>query len=118
MKKTGCVCRQVGFTLVELIVTITIMMVATMIGVVSFQLSSQKSRDGRRISDLEKIRIALEMYRQDSGVYPQTATVKSDLTNVSRQYMQAWPLDPKGSDLYVYSRGHFLYVYTGCPNGK
>ena len=100
--------KKVGFTLVELIVVITIMMVATMIGVVSFQAANKKSRDGRRMADLEKIRIALEMYRQDNAIYP---PIKDNLVT---KYLQAMPVGPKGvTDVYTYTRTvGSSYTYT------
>ena len=59
--------RKRGFTLVELVVVITIMMVITAIGVVSFSGINKKSRDSRRMSDLDKLAIALEVYKQENG---------------------------------------------------
>lgn len=90
-----------GFSLVELVVVMTIIMVITAVGLVSFQSANVKSRDGRRQADLEKIRISLEMARQVGNTYPSTASIQSVLVPT---YMQVWPSDPKTGWSYNYSR--------------
>lgn len=106
--------KKTGFTLIELIVVITIMMVATMVGVASFQSASKKSRDSRRTADLEKIRVALEMYRQDKGYYPDV-TISGLSSVLSPTYIQSVPqTGPKGAnDQYFYTRNvGTSYTYT------
>ena len=96
-----------GFTLVELMVVMTIMMVLTAIGVVAFSQVSLKSRDGRRQSDLEKIRTALELYRQDTGgTYPGVDNIESALVP---KYIQAIPVDPKTKVPYSYNPNGYTY---------
>jgi prepilin-type N-terminal cleavage/methylation domain-containing protein len=90
--------KKNGFTLIELIVVITIMAVLTVIGVVNYTGASKRSRDGRRMADLQQIRMALEMYRQEKGVYPADCG-----TSEFKKYLEAWPLDPKLSEPYVYA---------------
>ena len=90
-----------GFTMVELMVVMTIMMVLTAIGVVSYQQASIKSRDSRRAADLEKIRIALELYRQEvGGTYPANSTVMTSL--LVPKYIQMMPSDPKADRNYQF----------------
>lgn len=96
-----------GFTLIELIVAVTIIAVLTVVGVVSYTGASKKARDSRRMADLEKIRIALEVYRQDLGtIYP------ADPASLVPKYLQVLPLDPKTGNLYSYSRTGTGYTYT------
>ena len=64
MKKRG------GFTLVELLVVMTIIAILLGLGLVSYQGAHKSARDGRRKADLEEIRSALEMYRADESSYP------------------------------------------------
>jgi general secretion pathway protein G len=99
-----------GFSLIELIVVMTIIAVITVIGTVGFSGSGQKARDSRRIADLEKLRMALEIARQVGGTYPTT------LTALSPAYIQNLPKDPKGGDTYPYTRGATPYSYNlyGC----
>jgi len=121
--------REKGFTLVELVVVVTIIMVITVIGMVSFSGINKKSRDSRRISDLEKLAIALEVYKQENGVYP------ANLDLLESGYIDAVPTDPK-TYAYYYSKdddddyNYYLYAHvedvgstTGsygennCPSG-
>lgn len=88
-----------GFTLIELIVTITIIAILSVIAVVNFSEANRKARDTKRMSDLEKIRIALELVRQVGTTYP------TDLNYLTTSgYMQSpLPAGPKG-DHYSYER--------------
>jgi len=101
-----------GFTLFETLVVISIIVLITAAVMVNFSGISQKARDGRRKSDLEKIRTALEMYRQVVGVYPSTGTDMTP-TGLVPDYIQALPTDPKAGYLYVYERDPgSAYKYT------
>lgn len=92
--------KNKGFTLVELLVVIAIVIIISTVGMVSFSATSKKSRDSRRMADLEKIRLSLEMVRQIGSTYPATATVQTILVP---SYLQSWPSDPKANS-YVYNR--------------
>jgi prepilin-type N-terminal cleavage/methylation domain-containing protein len=96
--KKGHACRQAGFTLVELVVVVTIIMVLTAVGAMSFQNANAKARDGRRKADLEKIRLALEMIRQVGDTYPASETA------LYPTYLPSWPEDPKAGQSYTYTR--------------
>lgn len=95
-----------GFTLIELIVVMTIIIVISAVAMVSYAGSGKKARDSRRIADLEKVRLALEMVRQVGNTYPANAQ-----TVLVPTYLQSWPTDPK-SGSYTYTRGGTSYTYT------
>jgi len=59
-----------GFTLVELLIVISIMGILTVIGMASFKTIQLKSRDARRKNDLNSISKALNMYYNDAGIFP------------------------------------------------
>lgn len=60
-----------GFTLVELVVTITILAILWSISFLSFNSYIADSRDSKRIIDLESISASLEIfYKKNSGIYP------------------------------------------------
>lgn len=99
--------KQDGFSLIELIVVITIIAVITAVGVVSFGGVNKKSRDAKRMADLERYRVALEMARQIGGSYPATLP---ELTNPPFSLMQNLLSDPKTGYSYVYGRPTF-YSY-------
>lgn len=93
--------KRSGFTLIELIVTVTIISVLVAAGAVSYTSVTRRSRDAKRRSDVEQLRSALEMYRADFGYYPSTGgggwTGAPNLgTDLVTTYMAAIPADPKG----------------------
>lgn len=94
-----------GFSFVELIVVVTIIMVITVAGTLSYQSTSQKSRDGKRMSDLQKYAVALEMYKQENGVYPSS---RDGL--VTEGYLQELPTDPKDGFLYDFTPSDYSYI--------
>ena len=55
--------KNKGFTLIELLVTVSILILLTAIASVSYRTVSRRARDGKRQSDLESVRTALEIYR-------------------------------------------------------
>lgn len=101
--------KKNGFTLIELIVVVTIIAVLTVIGIINYSGTNRKARDNRRITDLEMIRNALELYRQGNGnTYPY------DIDSLRGEYMQQIPVGPKGSDVgdtYVYTQTDSGYGY-------
>ena len=90
--------RRSGFTLIELLVVVTIILVMTVVASISFAGGNQKARDNRRMADVEKIRTALELYRQSVGYYPLSET------SLEPDYLDDWPTDPKDGS-YYYVRG-------------
>ena len=65
--------RKTGFTLVELLVVISIMAILTVVISSSFRTVQMKSRDARRKSDLGSISKALNMYYNDVGAFPRVS---------------------------------------------
>jgi len=61
-----------GFTLIEIVVVISIMAVLSVIIYSSFDASKAVSRDQERVSDISTIQLALEQYFNKYGVYPLT----------------------------------------------
>jgi type II secretion system protein G len=59
-----------GFTLVELLVVITIIGILSSVGLGSFTSSQKKSRDVERKSHLKQLSDAFEAYYNDKGQYP------------------------------------------------
>lgn len=62
-----------GFTLVELLVAITIVAILGTIGVAAFNSVFKNNRDQQRWRDLGTIKQALELYRAEQGYYPAAA---------------------------------------------
>ncbi|MFK7779657.1 MAG: prepilin-type N-terminal cleavage/methylation domain-containing protein [Candidatus Gracilibacteria bacterium] len=61
-----------AFTLVELIVVITILSILGTIAFISLQGYSKDARDSTRTSDLSTMKISLELFHLDAGKYPET----------------------------------------------
>nr|MDD3720259.1 type II secretion system protein [Candidatus Gracilibacteria bacterium] len=59
-----------AFTLVELIVVITILAILGSIAFISLQSYTKNARDGQRLSDINNIRKNLELFLTEKGFYP------------------------------------------------
>ena len=103
-----------GFTIIELLVTITIIALLTTIGVTGYQAVSKSGRDALRKSDLEQLRSALEIYKSENGSYPTATSVCiADLTS---DYLNTYPNDPKNPTYkYCYVRNSNL-SYVLCAH--
>lgn len=82
MKKKS-IKKFAGFTLVELLVVMTIIVVLASVGLVSYRSASQGARDAKRKADIETVRQALVMYKQENEDYPGVVggTLTADRTN-------------------------------------
>ena len=87
-----------AFTLIELMVVISIISILVVIGVVSYRKTYQLSRDSRRKADLAQIQQALETYRSENGSYP------LNLSDLTPAYITTLPTDPKTGNSYTYQR--------------
>lgn len=63
-------CGDRGFTLVELLIVMAIMMILVTITVSQFQTAKKKASDVARKSDLNGVAKALQMYFTDYGIFP------------------------------------------------
>lgn len=107
--------RILGFTLIELMVSISIVAVLMAIGVVSYTQANRSARNARRASDMEQVRAALELYRNENPSYPATPTEGdfSILVELLKDdgFLSASSniVDPKSSD------EDFAYSYFSPP---
>lgn len=62
--------KRAGFTLLELLVTIAIIGTISTIAIAVVSIARAQSRDVKRISDLQEVRKALELYYDVNGRYP------------------------------------------------
>jgi general secretion pathway protein G len=104
--------RQVGFTIVELLIVIVIIGILAAITIVAYNGIQQRARDSARTSDISGIQTALELYRADNGNYPSAGTdnVGYNLSTLSAAlvptYISSIPNDPNTSlTNYQYVRG-------------
>lgn len=102
-----------GFTLIEVLVAVTIIAILISIGVVSYGSVNKRSRDAKRKGDVEQLRSALEMYRADNSFYPNTGSgAWADASGLSTvlvsTYLPAIPSDPKSTQTYRFRATNFL----------
>jgi prepilin-type N-terminal cleavage/methylation domain-containing protein len=105
-----------GFTLIELMVAISIVAVMSAVGIVMYSTAQKSGRISKRIQDLTAINTAIELFRSSTGKYPIAATPGSfgcikALTGVNAlapTYMPFVPDDPSG----------YCYKYTSDAAGN
>ena len=98
---------QKGFTLVELMIVIAIIGLLSGIIITSLTSSKAKSRDARRVSDLNQIQLALEQYFDRCGQYPASplgtgSACLVDNTVLLGSYISVIPRDPSTGNAYDY----------------
>jgi len=107
-----------GFTLVELLVVISILGILATIALTSFRSSQARGRDAERKSDLKQLSSSLELYYSDYGKYPDSNAGKiagcpsttqttcswgtGDFTDGKTVYFKALPKDPLDTNTYYY----------------
>ena len=81
--------RDGGFTLIELMVVMSIITILAAIGVASYTTSITRSKEAVLREDLFRMRDALDQYYADKGKYP------SSLEDLAQEkYLRAIPIDP------------------------
>lgn len=97
-----------GFTLLELLVVISIIGILIALGTVSYSTIQKKSRDSKRKGDMKAIQNAFEQYIAQNNRYPQNDS------ELQTMFSGSLPTDPKGGEDYTYA-----YTYdTADPIGE
>lgn len=115
-----------GFTLIELLVVISILGILASLLISNVTGARERARDSQRKSDLQQIKEALRMYKNDFGGYPATGTTSGTIKGCGTTatpadclwggefkkdntiYMKILPKDPSSGSTdiyYVYSLG-------------
>jgi prepilin-type N-terminal cleavage/methylation domain-containing protein len=115
-----------GFTLIELLVVIAIIGILASIIMVSLSGARAKARDGKRISDIKSIQLALANYYNDYGFYPYdiyktNGTAGQPSLGLSPNYLATVPTDPSvntnGATCASASSGNGCYIYVAMDVG-
>ena len=96
-----------GFTLVELLVVISIIGILASVIVVNANGARRQSRDAKRKADIQNVAGALELYRATIRSYPKPPADYASLVSTLSTYTSNVPSDPSG----------FSYTYTADANG-
>lgn len=112
-----------GFTIVELLVTISIVAILSTVGMVMYSNVQKSARTAKRIGDLQAVKNALETYKTATGSYPIAGTWTSEngcqgyaqgtIPGLVPNYMQAIPTDPAkdNSSCYLYYSNGIDYKF-------
>lgn len=92
-----------SFTLIEILVVVTIIALITSAAAVTYTQLGKQSRDSKRKADIEQIRAALEMYRSTNSQYPAGTWSALSILTGTPKYIQSLPTDPKSGYIYYYS---------------
>ena len=108
--------QKQGFTLIELMVSISIIAILTALAAISFTTAQKKARDARRSQDMKLLQIAAEQYAsQNAGAY-MLSTV-TPWTTAGNTVLEALPFDPKSGSAYVLNTGATGYCFcAGMEN--
>lgn len=115
-----------GFTLVELLIAISLIGILTgvLLAVINPRGIQAKARDSQRISDLAKVKVALESYFSDNRAYPVRTSwvlVDADIPLVSAlvsDYINVLPKDPMQSGTDCNTVGWRNYFYKSDVTGS
>src|SRR3989338_2935425 len=128
-----------GFTLIELLVVISIIGLLASVVLVSLNSARAKARDAKRIADFKQIQLALELFYDSQGRYPQspghimwsghwayfsqcleTGTQCGFTVSNYTPVISKVPQDPlrKTSDPFASDVSYYPGYHTGCSNGQ
>lgn len=105
-----------GFTLIELIVVIALLSIVFFTVLAVLTNVQRDARDRRRVTDLEQIHKALELYHADHAKYPSeregangNIATNQTFKNMLRPYVSGELVDPAGI-----GNSTFYYYYDGA----
>ena len=99
------VSSSIGFTLLEILVVIGIIMILVGLGFASYSTAQKKARDAKRKSDIHAIQNAVEQYYSICNLVYPAAPLGDEIHCVAPAtvIMPTVPVDPKDSTVYTYS---------------
>jgi prepilin-type N-terminal cleavage/methylation domain-containing protein len=96
-----------GFTLLEVLVVTSLLIILALFGFGAFQSNLMKTRDSRRKADLTELRKAFYSFHDDHDRYPLFEEFECGMA--FEPYMERIPCDPSNNDTYRYVHSTDLY---------
>ena len=84
--------HRLGFTLMEILIALTILAILATIGVAGYRHHRRAAAETVLAANLQIIRHALEQFKADRGRYP--ASLDDLWREASKRYLQSIPIDP------------------------
>ena len=106
-----------GFTLIELLVVIAIIGLLSTLSILALNTARARARDAKRVADVKQIQTALEMYYNDVGTYPATASITAGgaIASPNGTFLAAVPTPPTPFDFVTGDCvGQPAYTYTSA----
>ena len=100
-----------AFTLLELLVVISIIGILITLGATAYSTAQKKGRDAKRKSDIKTMQNGFEEYYSKNTLYPTTTTLAGSDNTI---FPSGLPTDPKNSGNYVYTYGLGSTSYCIC----
>lgn len=102
--------KKNAFTLLEILVVISIIGILLALGTAAFSTAQKKGRDARRKSDIKAMQNGFEQYYSREGAYPTNQAEAGDTTI----FPAGLPEDPKNSSPSVYTFSLSATSYCVC----
>ncbi len=87
--------QRAGFTFIEIIVTVAIISLITTLALISYSNVRIKSRDAARVSSINQLMTALQLYKYDTKSYPTAVVAGQPLRAGQTTYIGAIPTNPQ-----------------------
>ncbi len=114
MTKYKSVKNLAGFTLLELIVVMSVLAILASLVMVTYPSAQERARDTQRISDLRQYQTLLEVYANNNdGNYPSSGTNLANMCSSGTLQSNLCPTPPQALGNYVYSYNsgsYYIYV--------
>lgn len=93
----------VGFSLIEILVVIAIIAILSSIVLASLSSARARGRDGRRVSDVKQLQLALALYYDANRVFPPALDDPGNHYLTGAGFIPAIPKDPQTGNNYQYA---------------